>query len=95
MPVYEYYCDTCEAKQEHFQWHMDDPAPICCGKATDKVPSVATAVFYGAGPYATGEHGTQFRNVHGKGFRQHHEGKIPRRLGDKSPEAQELIKEFG
>ena len=93
MPVYEYRCEKCDTKTEHFQWHMDSPAPECCGKLSKKVPSVAWAQFFGGGAYAT-EYGTQWRNKDGKAFRRHHEGKIPRRLNDNSPEAIEERKEF-
>ncbi len=94
MPVFEYRCGKCHAIQEHFQWHRDESSPRCCGSATKKIPSIAVAHFYGHGCYEV-DYGKAWRNKDGKAFRQHHEGKIPRKLNDKSPEAIEERKEWG
>jgi len=94
MPVYEHHCNTCGKTHEDFQWHFSDAPPRCCGHRTQRVASVAVAHFYGHGCYEV-DYGKHFRNKDGKAFRQHHEGKIPRKLTDKSPEAVEERKEWG
>lgn len=93
MPIYEYCCKKCKKQEEHFQWHFNDPSPECHGRMT-KVPSVAVAHFYGAGCYEV-DYGKMWRNKDGKAFRQHHEGEIPRKVNDPSPEAVEQRKEWG
>ena len=89
MPIYEYLCNECQHIQERFQWLLTiEDAPLCCDKHTHKIPSVATAHFYGPGAYET-EYGTQWRNKWGRGFKKHHEGKEPRKLTEKFKQTEE------
>ena len=94
MPIYEFICRDCQEVQQQFQWLLADrPTPLCCGHATEKIPSVATAHFYGPGAYAT-EYGSHWRNKWGSAFKRHHEGKQPRRVKPNTPEAAEAYKEW-
>lgn len=57
MPTYDYVCDACEHKFEHFQSIKDDPLTKCpeCGKKKLRrlIGAGAAIVFKGSGFYQT------------------------------------------
>ncbi len=57
MPTYEYECDACGAREEHFQSITEPPKQVCsaCGKsALKRVISPAAFVLKGGGWYKDG-----------------------------------------
>jgi putative FmdB family regulatory protein len=57
MPTYDYVCDACEHKFEHFQSMKDEPLTKCpeCGKKKLRrlIGAGAAVVFKGSGFYQT------------------------------------------
>lgn len=55
MPIYEYECQKCNARQEVFQKVSDKPPKKCsqCGGRVERVVSVAAIQFKGSGWYVT------------------------------------------
>lgn len=56
MPIYEYRCTACGAKEEHIQKLSDPPPPGCasCGGRLEKQMTAAAFHLKGGGWYADG-----------------------------------------
>jgi putative FmdB family regulatory protein len=55
MPLYEYQCQSCEARFEKIQKFSDPPVEVCpkCGGSVKKLPSSPAIQFKGSGFYIT------------------------------------------
>lgn len=56
MPTYDYKCQQCEHRFEHFQSMTDDPlttCPVCGGSVKRLVGAGAGIIFKGSGFYCT------------------------------------------
>ena len=55
MPIYEYECESCDARFELMQKFSDKPVKKCpkCGGAVHKVLSPPALLFKGSGWYVT------------------------------------------
>ena len=55
MPIYEYACQSCQARIEIKQKFSDDPLTICekCGGSLSKLISAPAIMFKGSGWYVT------------------------------------------
>lgn len=55
MPLYEYQCESCEARFEKIQKFSDPPVEVCptCGGKVNKLPSSPAIQFKGSGFYIT------------------------------------------
>ena len=55
MPLYEYQCESCEARFEKIQKFSDPPVETCpkCGGKVHKLPSSPAIQFKGSGFYIT------------------------------------------
>lgn len=60
MPIYEYACDTCQARFERKQKFSDDPVRECpeCGNEVRRVLYPAGIIFKGSGFYVTDNRGS-------------------------------------
>lgn len=60
MPIYEYECDTCQARFERKQRFTDDPVRECpeCGNEVHRVLYPAGIIFKGSGFYVTDNRGS-------------------------------------
>lgn len=60
MPIYEYECDTCQARFERKQKFSDDPVRDCpeCGNEVHRVLYPAGIIFKGSGFYVTDNRGS-------------------------------------
>lgn len=60
MPIYEYECDTCQARFERKQKFSDDPVRECpeCGNEVHRVLYPAGIIFKGSGFYVTDNRGS-------------------------------------
>lgn len=60
MPIYEYECDTCQARFERKQKFSDDPVRECpeCGNGVHRVLYPAGIIFKGSGFYVTDNRGS-------------------------------------
>ena len=55
MPIYEYECQKCQARQEVYQKHNDKPPRKCskCGGKLERMISAPAIQFKGSGWYVT------------------------------------------
>ena len=55
MPIYEYECQKCQARQEVYQKHNDKPPKKCskCGGKLERMISAPAIQFKGSGWYVT------------------------------------------
>ncbi|HEX6976503.1 MAG TPA: FmdB family zinc ribbon protein [Vicinamibacterales bacterium] len=55
MPLYEYQCESCEARFEKIQKFSDPPVEVCptCGGKVNKLPASPAIQFKGSGFYIT------------------------------------------